>query len=74
VQPQSRDRRRRDPPAPPYNPKIEIVVVERFAVHLESKINSVVVCFVLKEKGGMTRLTQNKRLVRTYVDGKLIEQ
>jgi uncharacterized protein YndB with AHSA1/START domain len=37
----------------------EFVSNKRFAVHLESKINSVDVCFDLEEKGSMTQLTQN---------------
>jgi carbon monoxide dehydrogenase subunit G len=40
----------------------EFVSNERFAVHLESNINSVDVSFVLEQKGGITQLTQNAEL------------
>ena len=40
----------------------EFVSNERFAVHLESKLNSVDVSFALEEKGGMTQLIQNVEL------------
>lgn len=37
----------------------EFVSNERFAVHLESKINSVDVCFVLEQQHSITQLIQN---------------
>ena len=37
----------------------EFVPNERFAVHLESKMHTADVCFVLEELGAVTQLTQN---------------
>jgi hypothetical protein len=41
---------------------MEFVSNERFAVHLESDINSVDVSFILEQKGGITQLTQNAEI------------
>jgi len=37
----------------------EFVSNEKFAVHLESKLNTLDVCFILEGKGPLTQLTQN---------------